>query len=63
MLYLYQNQLNLDGYLLRDQDVNEFENENCKIFKSRKFGCAVSSGTAALEIAIRVFRVEIKMMK
>ena len=33
-------------------DVKEFENKIAK-FLNRKFGCAVSSGTAALEIAIK----------
>ena len=33
-------------------NVKEFENKIAK-FLNRKFGCAVSSGTAALEIAIK----------
>ena len=41
--------------------VNEFEKKIAK-FLSRKFGCAVSSGTAALEIAIKSLGLK-KMMK
>ena len=60
MLYLYQNQLNLDGSRLKDPVLRNLK-KNFKIFKS-KFGCAVSSGTAALEIAIKSLNLK-KMMK
>ena len=60
MRYLYQNQLNLDGSRLKDP-CKEFEKKISK-FLNRKFGCAVSSGTAALEIAIKSLNLK-KMMK
>ena len=41
-------------------NVKEFENKISK-FLDRKFGCAVSSGTAALEIAIKALGLKKKM--
>ena len=40
-------------------NVKEFENKIAK-FLNRKFGCAVSSGTAALEIAIKSLNLKKK---
>ena len=47
MRYLYQNQLNLDGSRLKDPVLRNLK--KISKFLNRKFGCAVSSGTAALK--------------
>ena len=57
MLYLYQNQLNLDGSHPKDPVLRNLKKKISK-FLNRKFGCAVSSGTAALEIAIKALNLK-----